>query len=77
MVVARAHDVRSAGHRLAAYGAVGALGVDIGLEWGGSWKTIVDAPHFQLRPEWAADMAEKQMLAELRARRENESPVYA
>ena len=59
------------------YNAIGALGIDIGLEWGGSWKTIVDAPHFQLRPEWAADMAEKQMLAELRARRENESAVYA
>ena len=59
------------------YGAVGALGVDIGLEWGGSWKTIVDAPHFQLRPVWAAGLAEKQMLAELRARRESESPVYA
>ncbi len=59
------------------YNAIGALGIDIGLEWGGSWKTIVDAPHFQLRPEWAASLAEKQMLAELRARRESESPVYA
>ena len=59
------------------YNAVGALGIDIGLDWGGSWNTLVDAPHFQLRPVWAADMAEKQMLAELRARRESESPVYA
>ena len=59
------------------YKAVGALGIDIGLEWGGSWKTIVDAPHFQLRPAWAADMTERQMLAELRMRRETESPVYA
>ena len=59
------------------YNAVGALGMDIGLEWGGSWKSIVDAPHFQLRPAWAAAMPEKQMLAALRARRESESPVYA
>ena len=55
----------------------GALGIDIGLEWGGSWKTIVDAPHFQLRPAWATTMSERQMLAELRTRRANETPVYA
>lgn len=27
---------------------VGAIGVSIGLEWGGNWKSIVDRPHFQL-----------------------------
>mgnify|MGYP000509359603 CR=1 FL=1 len=59
------------------YNAVGALGIDIGLEWGGAWKTIVDAPHFQLRPVWAAGMADRQMLAELRSRRESEIPVWA
>lgn len=59
------------------YKAVGALGVDLGLEWGGSWKTLVDEPHYQLRPNWAADWPEKQMLAELRARVQNERPVYA
>ena len=59
------------------YKAVGALGMDIGLEWGGSWKTLVDEPHFQLRPPWAASMAERQMLAELRTRRTTEAPVYA
>jgi peptidoglycan L-alanyl-D-glutamate endopeptidase CwlK len=59
------------------YKAVGALGMDIGLEWGGSWKTLVDEPHFQLRPSWAAGMAERQMLAELRTRRTTEAPVYA
>jgi peptidoglycan LD-endopeptidase CwlK len=59
------------------YKAVGALGIDIGLEWGGSWKTLVDEPHFQLRPSWAAGMAERQMLAELRTRRTTEAPVYA
>ena len=50
------------------YKAVGALGMDIGLEWGGSWKTIVDQPHYQLRPTWAKQMTEREMLAELRSR---------
>ena len=59
------------------YKAVGALGMDLGLEWGGSWKTIVDQPHFQLRPDWAADITEKEMLAELRGRVAGGSPVYA
>jgi hypothetical protein len=27
---------------------IGAIGQSIGLEWGGSWKSIVDKPHFQL-----------------------------
>ena len=59
------------------YKAVGALGVDLGLEWGGSWKTIVDQPHFQLRPTWAAGITEKQMLAELRSRHDSGQPVFA
>jgi len=50
------------------YKAVGAMGVDLGLEWGGNWKSIVDQPHFQLRPAWAAGMRERDMLAELRER---------
>lgn len=32
---------------------VGALGRSIGLEWGGSWKSPVDKPHFQL-PDWGS-----------------------
>ena len=59
------------------YKAVGVLGMDLGLEWGGSWKTIVDQPHYQLRPSWAADLSERQMLAELRARHAGGRPVYA
>lgn len=51
------------------YKAVGALGVDLGLEWGGNWKSIVDQPHFQLRPAWAAGLPERQMLAAFRDRR--------
>jgi peptidoglycan L-alanyl-D-glutamate endopeptidase CwlK len=58
------------------YKAVGALGTDLGLEWGGNWRTIVDQPHFQLRPLWASDLNEKQMLAELRARADAAAPVY-
>jgi peptidoglycan L-alanyl-D-glutamate endopeptidase CwlK len=52
-----------------AYKAVGAIGMKLGLEWGGNWKTIQDEPHFQLRPAWARDLGERDMLAELRARR--------
>ncbi|MEZ5462079.1 M15 family metallopeptidase [Dokdonella sp.] len=50
------------------YKAVGALGEELGLEWGGNWRTIVDQPHFQLRPEWASGLTERQMLAGLRER---------
>ena len=27
---------------------VAQIGKDLGLEWGGDWKTIKDLPHFQL-----------------------------
>lgn len=32
---------------------VGAIGKDLGLEWGGDWKSIKDLPHFQL-PYWGS-----------------------
>lgn len=35
------------------FNKVGALGQSIGLEWGGSWKSPVDNPHFQL-PNWGS-----------------------
>ena len=35
---------------------VGKLGQSVGLEWGGSWKSIVDKPHFQL-PDWGSTPA--------------------
>ena len=59
------------------YKAVGALGSELGLEWGGNWKTIKDEPHFQLRPRWAGNMSERDMLAELRDRVANGRPLYA
>ncbi len=59
------------------YKVIGALGTDLGLEWGGNWKTIVDEPHFQLRPSWAEDMSERDMLAELRRRKDAGEDFYA
>ena len=59
------------------YKAVGVLGMDLGLEWGGNWKTIQDEPHFQLRPKWAGDLSERDMLAELRSRKESGIGAYA
>lgn len=50
------------------YKAVGALGQELGLDWGGNWKTIQDEPHFQLRPDWASALSEKEMLSGLRQR---------
>jgi hypothetical protein len=35
------------------FSKVGKIGQSIGLEWGGSWKSIVDTPHFQL-PDWGS-----------------------
>ncbi len=58
------------------YKAVGALGLELGLEWGGNWKTIVDQSHFQLRPEWALDLTERQMLSELRGRTLAGEPIF-
>lgn len=52
----------------APYNAVGEIGTEIGLEWGGNWKTFKDKPHYQLRPVWARLMSESEMLAELRDR---------
>ena len=35
------------------FSKVGAIGKSIGLEWGGSWKSIKDKPHFQLA-DWGS-----------------------
>ena len=60
-----------------AYDVVGAIGVGIGLEWGGHWSSLVDKPHFQLRPDWAANLSEREMLADLRERVRDGTPLYA
>lgn len=58
------------------YKAVGVLGTDMGLDWGGNWKSIQDEPHFQLRPRWASDLSERDLLAELRSRKDSGKAVY-
>ena len=59
------------------YKAVGALGEELGLEWGGNWRTLVDQPHFQLRPDWSIGLRERDMLAELRQRTANGVDAFA
>ena len=58
------------------YKAAGVIGAELGLEWGGNWKTIKDQPHFQLRPRWAADLSERDMLAGLRQRTADAVPIF-
>lgn len=58
------------------YTDVGAIGVALGLEWGGNWKTFKDLPHFQLRPDWAAEMTERRMLEVLRYREKFNAPIF-
>lgn len=50
------------------YRSVGTIGKSLGLSWGGDWKSIVDEPHFELRPAWATSMPEGAMISELRRR---------
>ena len=56
-----------------AYKAVGAPGIKLG----GNWKTIQDEPHFPLRPAWAHEMSERDMLTELRRRNSQGAAVFA
>lgn len=58
------------------YKAVGVLGMDIGLEWGGNWRNDEDQGHFQLRPAWASNLSERQMLTVLRERLLNGRSIY-
>lgn len=58
------------------YAAVGVLGQELGLDWGGNWKTFKDMPHFQLRPTWALEMPEREMLASLRERKSGNKEVF-
>ena len=43
------------------FGKVGLIGMQIGLEWGGSWTSPVDKPHFQL-PDWGSTPARLRQL---------------
>jgi peptidoglycan L-alanyl-D-glutamate endopeptidase CwlK len=51
------------------YATAGAIGKSLGLEWGGDWASIQDKPHFEWRPAWATDLAETELLVELRHRK--------
>jgi len=59
------------------YAAVAPIALDLGLDWGGSWKILQDLPHYQLRPAWAKGMPESLMLKELRLRKETGRDFYA
>lgn len=59
------------------YKTLGQLGKSLGFEWGGDWKSFKDEPHFQLRPPWAKQMSESQMLAELRRRHDKNIDAFA
>jgi peptidoglycan LD-endopeptidase CwlK len=59
------------------YKAVGALGMQLGLSWGGSWTSFNDEPHYELKPEWAEGMTEKAMVAALRDRKAKGMDVFA
>jgi peptidoglycan LD-endopeptidase CwlK len=59
------------------YKAVGVLGKQLGLFWGGDFKSFQDEPHFELRPAFAANMSEKDMLAELRSRKASGQSFFA
>ncbi|MGH8271748.1 MAG: M15 family metallopeptidase [Gammaproteobacteria bacterium] len=60
-----------------AYKAVGALGIELGLTWGGNWQSFSDQPHFELRPAWAKDLSESRMLAGLRERKAAGNPLLS
>jgi peptidoglycan LD-endopeptidase CwlK len=60
-----------------AYKAVAVLGKQLGLTWGGDWVSLKDEPHYELRPHWATNMSESDMLAELRSRKASGAPVLA
>ncbi len=59
------------------YKAVAVLGKQLGFSWGGDWKSRTDEPHYELRPAWAKDLSEDQMLAELRARKDAGKALFA
>lgn len=58
------------------YDDAGPIGEAHGLSWGGRWKNQ-DKPHFEFKPEWAKDLSESQMVAELRNRKNKGRDVFA
>jgi peptidoglycan LD-endopeptidase CwlK len=58
------------------YKEVAVLGKQLGLSWGGDWKHFKDEPHYELHPQWASDLSEKDTLAELRIRKDFGKPIF-
>ena len=59
------------------YQRLGQIGKGLGLEWGGDWRRFTDEPHYQMRPNWAEDLTERQMLAVMRRRVETHQDLFA
>jgi peptidoglycan L-alanyl-D-glutamate endopeptidase CwlK len=60
------------------YDRVGSLADDIGLTWGGNWTPQSrDKPHYELRPDWAEDLSEGEMLDRLIARAKSDEDAFA
>jgi peptidoglycan L-alanyl-D-glutamate endopeptidase CwlK len=59
------------------YKTIGALGVELGLAWGGNWKKTPDEPHFELRPSWAKGLGEGDMIKMLADRKAKGTDVFA
>lgn len=60
-----------------AYNAVGMVGEQMGLTWGGNWHSFEDDPHFELHPSWAANLTENDMLAQMRDRHASGTDIFA
>lgn len=52
------------------------IGQALGLSWGGTW-TKPDEPHYYLKPKWAVNLSEAEMMTELRRRHDAGKDVYA
>ena len=59
------------------YKVVGSIGKSLGLAWGGDWKALLDEPHYELRPPWARDLSERDLLTGLRDRHARGAEVFA
>ncbi len=59
------------------YKTVSGIGKALGLSWGGDWHSFQDEPHYELHPEWARNMTESEMLAELRRRHDAHKDAFA
>lgn len=59
------------------YKVVGSIGQSLGLEWGGSWKSLKDEPHFEMVPTYGRDLSSSQRLAIYRTRHDSGKDLFA